>query len=315
MATSFCEGCRTNSTSVTAEAAGSCPPFIPKSRKSFLPVDVGVHLSRFVDRMSVVRISSVVIYPCRTVAVFGFACLVFLTAAFGQTPQSGIAPARDCSSLTGFRIPDSTMIITKAAPVPTAPPNTINRVPDLPFTIPVAIPSYCRAEGVIDERTGADRRSFAIGFAIALPDRWSGQFLYQGGGGLNGSIDEPYGVDAAGDVPGLARGMAVVSTDTGHKSSVFDASFMKDQQAALDFTQAAVPRVTLVAKQIITYYYGQPAGHSYFAGCSTGGREGSRWNSRGSDSAETWTEVQTQSEGRREPEASSPERTSHRRSA
>jgi hypothetical protein len=41
----------------------------------------------------------------------------------------------------------------------------------------------------------------------------------------------------------------------------------------------------------------------------------SRWNSRGSDSAETWTEVQTQSEGGRIPKAPPPECPSHRRSA
>jgi Tannase and feruloyl esterase len=47
-----------------------------------------------------------------------------------------------------------------------------------------------------------------------------------------------------------------------------------DQQASLDFAQVAVPRVTEIAKQIVATYYGQPARHSYFDGCSTGGREG-----------------------------------------
>ena len=69
------------------------------------------------------------------------------------------------------------------------------------------------------------------------------------------------------------RGFAVVTTDSGHKGAVFDGSFMKDQQASLDFAYAAVGRVTEVAKQIVAQYYGEPARHSYFDGCSTGGRE------------------------------------------
>jgi len=68
----------------------------------------------------------------------------------------------------------------------------------------------------------------------------------------------------------------VVSTDTGHKShrAGFDFSFEKDQQAYLDFAYLANAEVAGIAKQIIAQYYGKPAAHSYFSGCSTGGREG-----------------------------------------
>jgi feruloyl esterase len=72
------------------------------------------------------------------------------------------------------------------------------------------------------------------------------------------------------------RGFAVVSTDTGHKShgGPFDFSFMKDQQASLDFAYLANVQVAAVAKQLIAQHYGKPAAFSYFVGCSTGGREG-----------------------------------------
>ena len=72
------------------------------------------------------------------------------------------------------------------------------------------------------------------------------------------------------------RGYAVLSTDTGHKShnGVFDFSFQRDQQAALDFAYEANPESASLAKQIIAAHYGKPAGYSYFTGCSTGGREG-----------------------------------------
>ena len=48
---------------------------------------------------------------------------------------------------------------------------------------------------------------------------------------------------------------------------------MKDQLAALDFDYIAIGRMAVLSKEIIAQYYGQPAKHSYYDGCSTGGRE------------------------------------------
>jgi feruloyl esterase len=127
---------------------------------------------------------------------------------------------------------------------------------------------------MVDRRTGAGARTYGIGFALALPENWNGRLLFQGGGGLNGSVGNPLGAQAAGDTSGLARGFAVVSTDTGHQGQgAFDGAFMQDQQAALDFAYVAIGRVAELAKQIIARHYGTPPSRSYFAGCSTGGRE------------------------------------------
>jgi len=197
------------------------------------------------------------------------------TSAEGSSDSSAtIAPALKCADLTGWKIPGSTIVITKALEVPEAPPGTVQPMPPAPATVSVALPPNCRADGVIDQRVGVDGKSYAIGFSIALPDRWNGRFLYQGGGGLNGSIRPPLGSQAAGEVPALARGFAVVSTDSGHQGAVFDASFMKDQEAALNFANASVGKVTNAAKAIVAHYYGQLPRRSYFTGCSTGGREG-----------------------------------------
>jgi feruloyl esterase len=140
-------------------------------------------------------------------------------------------------------------------------------------TTRAAVPAYCRVDGVINQRTGAEGKPYGIGFALALPDQWNGRFLFQGGGGLNGNVALPLGVQAAGDTPALARGFAVVSTDSGHKGGGFDGSFFRDQQASLDFYYVAIGRVAQLAKEMIASYYGRAADHSYFAGCSTGGRE------------------------------------------
>jgi hypothetical protein len=178
-----------------------------------------------------------------------------------------------CAAMTRFQVSGMALEITKAQSVPAGAAPAQGRggrggvTPDLP--------SYCRVDGMIDRRTGADGKGYGIGFAVALPDNWNGRFLFQGGGGLNGTVALPLGAQAAGKTPGLARGFAVVTTDTGHQSSggAFDGSFMRDQQASLDFAYVAVGRVAVLTKQIVAQYYGRAVEHSYFAGCSTGGRE------------------------------------------
>ncbi len=202
------------------------------------------------------------------------ATTIGLSTAYAADSQAVIVPVLKCEALAGVSAPGSTMVIEKADVVPEAQPGTVQVNPPAPDTARVAIPSNCRAQGVIDRRVGGDGKNYAIGFAIALPDRWNGRFLFQGGGGLNGSIRPPLGPQATGDTPALARGYAVVSTDSGHEGSAFDGSFMRDQEAAMNFAHGSVGKVTAAAKAIIARYYGQPPARSYFVGCSTGGREG-----------------------------------------
>ncbi|MFC4255822.1 tannase/feruloyl esterase family alpha/beta hydrolase [Altererythrobacter xixiisoli] len=193
------------------------------------------------------------------------------TAAVAQSPA---APADtmsevQCKAMASFQLrPGVTIISAKlipatsgsAAPGPGAPPTP-------------ALPAHCMVEGTIDPHTGADGTAYAIGFALALPSEWNGRFLMQGGGGLNGSVRPPIGAAAAGRVPALARGFAVISHDSGHKGEGFDDSFMADQRAGLDFAMSSVPTVTIAGKALTEHFYGRSIAHSYMAGCSTGGRE------------------------------------------
>ncbi|HJT88057.1 MAG TPA: tannase/feruloyl esterase family alpha/beta hydrolase [Bryobacteraceae bacterium] len=187
-------------------------------------------------------------------------------------PMAYAQSSSRCADLTNFKIPGVPMVITKATMIPASSAGVASTTETSAAS--VTIPAHCQADGMINQRTGADGRTYGIGFALALPENWNHRFLFQGGGGYNGSVRPPVGAAAAGGDPGLARGFAVVSTDTGHKGSTFDRSYDVDQQASLDFAQVAVDRVAELSKQIIAHYYGQPAQHSYFAGCSTGGREG-----------------------------------------
>ncbi|HKJ75092.1 MAG TPA: tannase/feruloyl esterase family alpha/beta hydrolase [Alphaproteobacteria bacterium] len=193
-------------------------------------------------------------------------------AGFLVTCSIGTAQAADkCGSLTSFGVPNHTVSISKAEMVAAGPAPRRNT----PGAPPGAdLPAHCLVEGMIDQRTGAGGKTYGIGFAVALPADWNGRFLFQGGGGLDGVLNPPLGPIAAGDKPALARGFAVASTDSGHQAkAVFDASFMADQQAVVDFQYASIGTVTDLAKQIIAAYYGKPAAHSYFTGCSMGGRE------------------------------------------
>src|SRR3984957_6612802 len=183
--------------------------------------------------------------PIRTAAfpAAGFVLLAMASSAYAQN-SAALAPVKKCADLVNLEISGANVQITKAEEVPPTPAGTLSTASIAPQPIPVVIPPYCRADGGMDPRTGLDGKPYAIGFEIALPDNWNGRFLFQGGGGLNGYILLPLGSQAAGDNPALARGFAVVTTDTGHKGAVFDASFMKDQLASLDFAYIAIGRVT-----------------------------------------------------------------------
>ncbi|MFZ0339775.1 MAG: DUF6351 family protein [Terracidiphilus sp.] len=135
------------------------------------------------------------------------------------------------------------------------------------------VPVHCRVDGIIGAHADAEGRSYGIRFAIAMPEKWNGRLLYQGGGGLDGSVQPPMGAAAAGKTSALARGFAVVSTDSGHEGAIFDDSFLHDQQAALDFLYQSIGKVMAVARPLVAAHYGRPISHSYFVGCSTGGRE------------------------------------------
>src|SRR5271157_5083024 len=199
--------------------------------------------------------------------------LIFLMAASCAAATAQSASMVSCANLADLKIDG--VEITKAAPVPagtTLPP----MFPGAPSSGP--LPAHCRVDGVIERRKGVGGEEFGIRFALALPekDAWNGDFMMQGGGGGNGVVAYPTGASYSGEKPALVRGFAVASTDTGHKAKTgpFDFSFMRDQQAYLDFAYQANAEVAAVAKEIVARYYAKAASYSYFVGCSTGGREG-----------------------------------------
>jgi Tannase and feruloyl esterase len=196
-------------------------------------------------------------------------CSVSIWVVLALSISVSAQQPNSCTSLMTFKAPS--VEITKAAPI------AAGTTESFPWAGQIGpLPAYCRVEGVINRRTGVGGEEFGITFALAMPDKWNGDFLMQGGGGSNGVVLPPVGLNAAGPTPGLMRGFAVVSTDTGHKSHHpgFDFAFTRDQQAYLDFAYLANAEVAALAKELISQHYGKAAAYSYFSGCSTGGREG-----------------------------------------
>ena len=201
----------------------------------------------------------------------GLLAVLSVFAASPVTAQSTAPGPVQCTALQKLQLPGVALSDLSAEWIPAGP---ARHPPGAAATI--VLPAHCRLQGTLDRRQGADAQPYGIGFALALPAAWNGRFLFQGGGGFNGILNDPIGATAAGGVPALARGFSVVSTDAGHRApnaNALDTAFFRDQQATIDFAYRAVERVTFVAKAILGRHYRQPLSRSYYAGCSTGGRE------------------------------------------
>ena len=162
------------------------------------------------------------------------------------------ASATTCESLrgfssAGFRIDAATSI----APAP----KWIAEPGARPVTQP-----FCRVQGTIEKE---------IGFELWLPSsgHWNGKYLGAGVGGDAGAFNFL-------DLPrGLARGYAAATTDSGHKLS--DRQWMLgDPERLSNFEHRAHHLLAVTSKQIISSYYAKAPAHSFFIGCSGGGRQG-----------------------------------------
>ena len=117
---------------------------------------------------------------------------MLLCAAFTNVPAWA-----DCNVpwLTALNIPN--MTIASTAIVSAAPPN----------------PAYCDVKGsVATTGDGADPGS--ANFEFMLPQNWNGKFIFNGVGGLAGSLNSS--ANPADRPEFLVKGYATAVTDTGH---------------------------------------------------------------------------------------------------
>ena len=177
-----------------------------------------------------------------------------MTGTLAATSSAGFAAATmNCAGLvgTGFaHVPDAPSTITSAA---------------------VATSSgheYCDVRGVIRPQTHVE---------IKLPTTgWHGQYLQEGCSGLCGAVavaDQPLvGYFCA---PATDGQVVLAADDGGHTAAdVTDGSWGQDDPAARTvFGLTSEHSLAQLSKAVMSRYYGRPAAHAYFDGCSTGGRQ------------------------------------------
>jgi feruloyl esterase len=183
------------------------------------------------------------------------ALAVLVCVIFTATRASGA----DCNAaaLTALGAPG--MTISSAALVPAAAAN----------------PAYCDVKGAV-ATSGEGAGSGSANFEIQLPANWNKKFIFNGVGGLAGSL-----VSSANPVDQrlfLARGYATAITDTGHAASeptwMYTTPGKPDMAKIVDYFYRAAHEVTVASKELVKRYYRESIQRSYFDGCSNGGKMG-----------------------------------------
>lgn len=195
-----------------------------------------------------------------SIAVLAAAGWTMATPGFTARGQNAEPSPAACAALADGTLPNASITVTYNEAGSTAPGSP-------------ALPAHCVVRGALAPRTGVDGRTYETRFELRLPTNWSGRFLYQGGGGNDGTVAPAIGRNTGTyNEPALVRGFAVVSTDAGHQGA--GPEFGLDPLARIDHAYAAHERTATAAKALIARYYGRNAERSYFVGCSGGGRQG-----------------------------------------
>ncbi|SAK63205.1 tannase and feruloyl esterase [Caballeronia temeraria] len=190
---------------------------------------------------------------------------VIALAAFSHAHAAAYV-TKHCDDLEGKTVPASIIgLPTRGATIVSA------------WVVKAAAPGnrngeYCRITGFIKALldTTPDIR-----FEVNLPSRWNGRALQMGGGGYNGTIvsgTEP--MSFAPDSTPLARGYATFGSDSGHVGNSGRADFAVNDEAIINFGFGHLKKTRDVALALIQMGYGRAPEKTYFAGGSTGGREG-----------------------------------------
>ena len=161
-----------------------------------------------------------------------------------------VAALSACALLMGAHA-DHVRVSSAAAIEPGTPVATESSYRPVPLEV-----QLCRVQGTIEG---------TIGFELWLPLEWNGRLL---GAGVGGDA----GVFNLADLSRRANeGFAAVTTDGGHKRD--NARWMADPKARQDYEHRAVHLTAQAAKALVARFYGRSAEHSYFLGCSGGGRQ------------------------------------------
>lgn len=175
---------------------------------------------------------------------------VLIGAALGIC---GAAHAVDCSSLISVTSDSSTMTAADSI----TPPATIGGAA---VTVP-----FCRVQGTARPTSDSE-----IKFEVWLPPTagaWTGRMKVNGTGGYAGAT--PY-ARLAQDV---GDGFVSAGSNMGHDGGESATWTLGHPEKVKDWGLRAHFYVATAAKTLANAFYGQPVAHSYFEGCSNGGRQ------------------------------------------
>lgn len=184
-----------------------------------------------------------------------------IVAAQGLLATPAAAASQNCEELgNGTQIGAATVILAQsvAAGEYTAANNV--KLKDLP--------AFCRIFAV-----ASPHPSSRILIEIWMPtgDKWNGKMLGTGNGGAAG------GISALSLAGGIRRGYATANTDLGSYPAGqpgIGFNFGDGRpEAVRDWAFRATHEMTVLAKDVISRFYGRGASKAYFIGCSTGGHQ------------------------------------------
>lgn len=141
---------------------------------------------------------------------------------------------------------------------------------------PIYASGFCQVLGT---------RAPFLDIEIDVPDNWTGRYWQQGGGGFDGRIPSVLTTDAGGAVtavsPALAlKGAVYAASNGGNRANVpaqaapvvWGNGTDDGRQSATDYAYAAVGTTVRFGKAVAKAFFGAAPSHSYFNGCSNGGR-------------------------------------------
>src|SRR5262245_31766154 len=175
--------------------------------------------------------------------------MLLLAAVLALDVHAAVEANPSCERLASFALAHGTVTLAQAVDA--------GAMPDLP-----SLPAFCRVAVTLAPSSDSD-----IKMELWMPAaNWNGKFQAVGNGAFNGSIA------TAAMAAALRRGYATASTDTGHTGNT--ASFaLGHPEKVIDFGWRAVHETAVVSKALVAAFYATAPAHSYFTGCSAGGRQ------------------------------------------
>lgn len=119
---------------------------------------------------------------------------------------------------------------------------------------------------------------------VTVPDDWSGRLYHQGGGGFDGRLASALTITSGALTavhPSVTQKAAIYAASNGGSRAanpataapaVWLSGTADAKAAAVDYSYRALGTTVMFAKAVATSIYGKAPSHTYFNGCSNGGR-------------------------------------------